>query len=134
MQALDCEEGAIQTLCLFCKNTNSYLDSSLTKTFESAPCYTRKGVRDSDDDTWNTLLEDEIGTRWSLAVVRAGLEGHVDSRFREELALLYGVHSHHLGVGLTTTVMISLTDDASRVHYDCSNHWIGRGMPQSQGC
>jgi hypothetical protein len=134
MFALSGEEGCIDLLSLFGENSHDDFYSSLTKTFESAPCYTRKGVRDSDDDTWNTLLEDEIGTRWSLAVVRAGLEGHVDSRFREELALLYGVHSHYLGVGLTTTVMISLTDDASRVHYDCSNHWIGRGMPQSQGC
>ena len=72
------DEGGIEAKGFVSEDSYSDFYPRLTKALQSATRHTGEGVRDGNDDTWDALLEDEIGTGRSLPVVRAGLQRHVD--------------------------------------------------------
>ena len=109
---LCCEEGSIQSLGFFSEDTNSDFNSSLTKSLYSTPRDARKGISDSNNDTWDALVKNKVSARRGLPMMRAGLKRHVKRGLWEEVALLYRENSHHLSMGPTTTMVIPFSDDA----------------------
>ena len=72
------DEGGIEAKRFVSEDSNRDFYPRLTKTLQSTTRHTGEGVRDSDDDTRDALLEDEVCTGRCLPVVRAGLQRHVD--------------------------------------------------------
>ena len=99
-------------LGFFSEDSNSDFNSSLTKSLYSTPRDARKGISNSNNDTWDALVKNKVSARRGLPMMRAGLKRHVKRGLWEEVALPYRENSHHLSVGLTTTMVIPFSDDA----------------------
>ena len=68
----------------------------------------RKRVPAPDDDAWNLLLDDEVCTRRSFAIVRTRFQADIDGGTFQQGRVFLGSDGVVLGGGFSTAHIVSL--------------------------
>ena len=126
-----CKETVVQCLTFRFEHTDCYLNASLTQLSDAPALNLGKRIHTANNGTPHTFLNDQIGTRGGLTIMRTGLQTHIDGCFFQKW-LVFCTHRGkriYLGMSFATTHMIALTDNpAIRTHDHSTHHRIGLGI------
>ena len=129
------EETAVQLAAVGLEHAHPHVDTGVAQLPNAPALHLRKGIDATHDDARHTLAEDEVGTGRRLALMRAGLETHVERGLRQQ-DFVFGTNGGkgiHLGVGFATTYMVALTQDSPLADDHRAHHRIGFGREQRVG-
>ena len=94
----------------------------------------RERVPAPDDDAWNLLLDDEVCTRRSFAIVRTRFQADIDGGTFQQGRVFHGTDGVDLSVGFSTAHMVSLAYDFPVTYYYRSHHRVGCCIAKSVLC
>ena len=125
------KETTVQSLTFLLKHAHFHLDTGISQFTDTPTFHLSKGIHTANNGTPHTFLNDQIGTRGGLTIMRTGLQTHIDGCvFQEWLVFCtYRGKRIYLGMSFATTHMIALTDNpAIRTHDHSTHHRIGLGI------
>ena len=124
---MKCEETTVEFLTFRFKYTYLDLNACILKFLDASSLYLGILIDTAHDDTSDSFLNDQIGTRGRLAIMGTRFQGDIHRSPRQQAFVLcpYGCKGIHLGMSLATTHMIPLTDDSAvGTHNHCPHHRV----------
>jgi hypothetical protein len=131
MMLLEAEEALIECTTFIFKHAYKNLNASVLHHMHATPSHEGIGVEGADDHAANTGADDELGTRWSLAIVAARFETDIEGGILIINALGMGLlcAAEAVGFGMRTTILLvpALGEDAAGgvADQDGAHHRVG---------
>ena len=146
------EETAVQPLALCLQHAYRHVDAGILQSLYATPLHLTERVDAAHHDAAHAPAHNEVGTGRGLAVMRAGLQRHIEGGILQQRLVVgvYGGKGIHLGMGLAAAHMVALADDAAvgrrclsvvavsvrtdGGHDHGSNHGVGPRTVDAVGC
>ena len=124
MLCVEGDETTVQPQTFLLQYTLANLYSCLAQHCDASSIDAGKGVATPYYNRGDMLVDDELGTRWSLAVVGTRLKAYIDGASTEQLRLFDCGYCIDFGMGFATLPVIAFAYDASVAHHHSSYHRV----------
>ena len=120
------KEPSVQGLTLFFQYAHSHLNTGIPQFPDAPTLHLGKLINTAYYRTLHTFLDNQVGTRGCLPIMRTGFQRHIDRCLRQQSFVLCAdtCKSIDLCMPLSTAHMITFANDSTISHYHSSHHWI----------
>src|SRR5690625_7211486 len=101
----------VQLMRRLLQHPRLHLDAAAPDLFQTFPVHVRIGIFHRYNNASEGKFSQHVSTGWRLAVVAAGLQGHVDSGTLQKRPVFDRTDGIHFSVGLTKALVVPLTND-----------------------
>ncbi len=125
-------ECGVKTTAFVGKDIFSHLYAMVAKNGYATSSHTRIRISRPDDHTPYSAVDQKIGTRRRLSVVRARFESHIYGSTAQERRISHRAHGIDFGMRPAETAMEAFADNAASVSDNhSSHHRVGRNLPHA---